>query len=90
MDSNMENAMIIIKAMVESSRVWASTGDAIRRITNLKSNEINEAVPYLEAMNLVTTLPGRSKVRYDFFNVSLAPQGYEYYNQNFGKIKKIE
>ena len=50
MDSN-ENAMVILKAMVESSRVWTTNGDALRRITNLECDEINEAIPCLEEMD---------------------------------------
>lgn len=56
MDSNYENAMIILKVMVERSRVNDSSGDVIRRITNLECEEINCAIPYLEEMNLVKTL----------------------------------
>ncbi len=90
MDSNQKNAILILKAMVERSRVWTSNGDVIKRITNLEFDEINEAVLLLEDMGLVTTLPGRSKIRYDFFNVSLSPRGYEYYRRNIGKIESIE
>ncbi len=89
MDSNYENAMIILKAMVERSRV-TSNGDVIRRITNLECDEINNAVPCLEEMKLVKTLAGIKKVKYDFFNVTLVPEGYQYYHENFGKIKSIE
>ena len=44
MDSNQKNAILILKAMVERSRVWTSNGDVIKRITNLEFDEINEAV----------------------------------------------
>jgi hypothetical protein len=90
MDSNYENAMIILKAMVERSRVNASSGDVIRRITNLECEEINSAIPCLEEMNLVKTLGDISKVNFDFFNVRLLPDGIEYYDKNFGKIKSID
>lgn len=90
MDSNYENAMIILKAMVERSRVNASNGDVIKRITNLECNEINNAIPCLEEMNLVKTLGDISKVKFDFFNVTILPEGYDYYDKNFGKIKSIE
>jgi hypothetical protein len=89
MDPNQENAMTILKAMVEGSR-RRGTGDVIKRLTGLEFDEINGAVPCLEEMGLVKTLPGRKKVRYEFFNVTLAPEGYQYYNDNFGKIKSIE
>ena len=89
MDPNQENAMTILKAMVEGSR-RRGTGDVIKRITNLSFDQINNAVPCLADMGLVQTLPMRKKVRYDFFNVTLAPAGYQYYNDNFGKIKAIE
>jgi hypothetical protein len=55
MDPNYENAMIVLKKMVERSRVRATTGDAIRVITNLESDEINDAVFCLEKMKLVKT-----------------------------------
>jgi hypothetical protein len=90
MDSNHENAMIILKAMVERSRVNSSNGDVIRKITNLECDEINNAVPCLEEMNLVKTVRDISKVKFDFFNVTILPEGYEYYNKNFGKIKSID
>jgi len=89
MDPNQENAMKILKAMVESSR-WRGNGDVIKRITNLSFDEINEAVPCLEEMGLVKTLQGRKKIRYEFFNVTLIPAGCDYYNANFGRIKSIE
>ena len=89
MGSNHENAMIILKAMVEGSRKRGS-GDAIKRMTNLGCDEINDAVPCLEKMNLVRTLPGMKKVRYNFLNVILAPEGCQYYHENFGKIKGID
>ena len=90
MDSNYENAMIVLKAMVESSRVWTTNGDALRRITNLECDEINNAVPCLEEMGLVKTLREISKVKFDFFNITILPEGYEYYHENFGKIKSID
>lgn len=90
MDSNYENAILILKAMVERSRVWTSNGDVIRKITNLQCNEINEAVHCLEKKGLINTLAGRSKMRYDFFNVSLSDEGYKYYKENIGKIESIE
>lgn len=89
MDPNQENAMKILKAMVESSR-WRGNGDVIKRITNLSFDEINEAVPCLEEMGLVKTLEGRKKIRYEFFNVTLKPSACQYYHDNFGKIKSIE
>ena len=90
MNSNYENAMIILKAMVERSRVNTSNGDVIRRITNLEYDEINNAIPCLEEMNLVKTVGNISKVKFDFFNVTILPEGYEYYHTNFGKIKSID
>ena len=75
MDSNHENAMILLKAMVESSRVWTSNGDALRRITKLGCDEINGAMPCLEEMGLVKTLREVSKVKFDFFNVRVLPEG---------------
>ena len=90
MDSNQENAMIVLKAMVESSRVWTSNGDAIRRITGLGCDEINNGVYCLKKMKLVKTLDDISKVKFDFFNVTVLPEGYEYYSENFGKIKGID
>lgn len=89
MDSTYDNAMIILKAMVEGSRRRGS-GDAIKRMTNLKSDEINEAVRYLEKMKLVRTLPGLKRPRYDFLNVILELEGCRYYNENFGRIKGRE
>ncbi|MBI4813485.1 MAG: hypothetical protein HY802_03950 [Methanobacterium sp.] len=89
MDPNQENAMTILKAMVEGSR-RRGNGDVIKMLTNLSFEEINNAVPCLEDMGLVQTLRGRKKIRYEFFNVTLAPAGYQYYNDNFGKIKAIE
>ena len=90
MDSNYENAMVILKAMVERSRLTASNGDVISRITNLKCDEINKAMPCLEEMNLVRTLSCIKKFHYDFYKVTLAPEGYRYYDENFGKIKSID
>ncbi|WP_424355574.1 hypothetical protein [Methanobacterium sp. MBAC-LM] len=75
---------------MERSRVNASSGDVIRRITNLECEEINSAIPCLEEMNLVKTLGDISKVNFDFFNVRLLPGGIEYYDKNFGKIKSID
>lgn len=89
MDANQENAMKILKAMVEGSR-FRGNGDVIRRITNLNICEVNEAVPCLYEMGLVKINPIRKKVRYNFFNVTLAPAGYNYYEENFGKIKSID
>ena len=89
MDPNQKNAMTILKAMVEGSR-RRGNGDVIKRLTNLEFDEINEAVPCLEEMGLVKTLPGRKKLRYEFFNVTLIPDAFDYYNANFGKIKSIE
>lgn len=86
MGSTQENAMIILKAMVEGSRKRGS-GDAIKRMTNLECDEINRAIPCLEKMKLVRTLPGLKKPRYNFYNVILAPEGCRYYHENFGKIK---
>ncbi len=90
MDENHENAMLILKAMVERSRVNTSNGDVIRRITNLECDEINSAIPCLEEMKLVKTLHDINKVKFNFFNVTLQPEGYEYYNEHLGKIKKID
>ncbi len=90
MDANQKNAMVILKAMVERSRVHTSNGDVIRRITNLECDEINSAIPCLEEMKLVKTLRDINKVKFDFFNVTILPEGYEYYNKHLGKIEKIE
>ncbi len=90
MDTNHENAMIILKAMVERSRVHASNGDVIRRITDLECDEINRAIPCLEEMKLVKTLRDINKVKFDFFNVTILPEGYEYYNKHLGKIERVE
>ena len=89
MDPNRENAMVILKAMVEGSR-RRGNGDVIKRLTNLSFDEINSAVPCLEDMGLVQTFPGRKKLRYEFLNVTLAPAGYQYYHDHFGKIAVIE
>ena len=89
MDPNQENAMIILKAMVESSR-WRGSGDVIKRITDLSFDEINQAVPCLEEMGLIKTLDVKNRVRYEFYNVSLKPSACQYYNDNFKKIKSIE
>ena len=88
MDSNHENAMIILKAMVEGSRKRGN-GDVLRKLTDLGCDEINSAIPCLEGMKLVKTVPDINKVLYDFFNVTLLPEGYRYYHKNFGKIKSI-
>ena len=90
MDDNHENAMIISKAMVERSRVRTSNGDVIRRITGLECDEINGAIPCLEEMKLVKTLRDVNKVFYDFFNVTILPEGYTYYDEHFGKISSID
>lgn len=79
--------MIILKEMIERSRVWTTNGDAIRRITRLECDEINDGVSCLEKMKLVKTLGGVNKV---FFNVTVLSGGYEYYQEHFGKIKSIE
>lgn len=89
-DSNYENAMVILKEMVERSRVRTTNGDAIRRITKLECDEINEGVYYLKKMKLVKTLPDVNKVFYNFFNVTILPEGYEYYQDHIGKIASIE
>ncbi len=89
MGSTQENAMIILKAMVEGSRKRGS-GDAIKRMTNLECSEINEGIDCLEKMNLVKTLPGVKKFRYNFLNVILEPEGCRYYQNNIGKIDCIE
>lgn len=90
MDDTQKNAMKILRAMIERSRVWTSNGDVIKRITNLEYNEIDEAIPVLEDMGLVRTLPGRAKIRFQFFNVRVSKDGYKYYNEHFGKISGIE
>lgn len=89
MDSEYENAMVILKEMVERSRVRTTNGDAIKRITNLECEEINGGVDCLKRMKLVKTLPDVNKVFYNFFNVTIRPEGYEYYQEHFGKIKSI-
>ena len=89
MGSAYENAMIILKAMVEGSRKRGS-GDAIKRMTNLGCDEINEAVQCLKKMKLVKTLPDMKKPRYNFLNVILEPEGCMYYNEHFGKINGVE
>lgn len=88
MDSNQENAMIILKAMVEGSR-RRGNGDVIRKITDLGCDDVNNAIPCLEKMHLVKALPSVNKVLYDFFYVTLEPEGYQYYHENFGKIESI-
>jgi len=89
MDPNQKNAMTILKAMVEGSR-RRGNGDVIKRLTGLEFDEINGAVLCLEEMGLVKTLPGRKKLRYEFFNVTLSSASYQYYNDHFGKIESIE
>lgn len=90
MDSDYENAMIVLKEMVERSRVRTTNGDAIKRITKLECDEINDAVCCLEKMKLVKTLCDVNKVFFNFFNVTILPEGYTYYNEHLGKIKSIE
>ena len=89
MGSTQENAMVILKAMVEGSRKRGS-GDAIKRMTNLECSEINEGIDCLEKMHLVKTLPGVKKFRYNFLNVILEPEGCRYYQDNIGKIDCID
>lgn len=89
MGSTHENAMLILKAMVEGSRKRGS-GDAIKRMTNLECGEINEGIGCLEKMKLVKTLPGCSKFRYNFLNVILEPEGCRYYSNNFGRISGFD
>lgn len=89
-DPKYESAMIILKEMVERSRVRTTNGDAIRRITKLECDEINEGVYCLKKMKLVKTLPDVNKVFYDFFNVTIRPEGYDYYDEHIAKIKSIE
>ena len=88
MGSTQENAMIILKAMVEGSRKRGS-GDAIKMMTHLKCDEINEGIECLEKMHLVKTLPGCNTFRYNFLNVILEPEGCRYYSDHFGKIRDI-
>ncbi|MEN6291391.1 hypothetical protein [Methanobacterium sp. MBAC-LM] len=88
MGSTQENAMIILKAMVEGSKKRGS-GDAIKRMTNLECGEINEGIDCLEKMHLVRTLPGCNTFRYKFLNVILEPEGCRYYSDHFGKIRDI-
>ena len=89
MGNTRENAMKILKAMVESSRKRGS-GDAIKMMTHLESDEINEGIECLKEMKLVRTLPACNKVRYNFLNVILKPEGCRYYSDHFGKIKTVE
>ena len=90
MDPNYENAMIVLKKMVERSRVRATTGDAIRVITNLESDEINDAVYCLEKMKLVKTLRAINKVFFNFLDVTILPEGFKYYDEPLVKIESIK
>ncbi|MGB9978107.1 hypothetical protein [Methanobacterium sp.] len=63
-----ENAMVILKAMVGGSRKRES-GDAIKMMTHLRCDEINEGIECLEKMHMVRTMPSCNKFRYNFLNV---------------------
>ncbi|AEG18013.1 hypothetical protein [Methanobacterium paludis] len=82
MKSVENNAITIIKAMVEGSLKRAN-GDAIKRLTNLRSKEINDGILYLEQKNLVTLLPSPSPIRYDFLNVTIDDRAYSFYSDNY-------
>jgi predicted transcriptional regulator len=82
MKSVKNNAITILKAMVEGSQERA-TGDAIKKLTNLRSCEINDAVLYLIKKNLVKPVEGVTKIRYDFLNITVSSRGYEFYSKNY-------
>lgn len=84
-----ENAMKILKAMVEWSRKRGSC-NALKMMTHLKSDEINGVIECLEEMKMVKTLPACNKVEYNFLNVILEPEGCRYYSEHFGRIKATE
>lgn len=90
MDSDYENAMIVLKGMVERSRLRTTGGDALRLITNLGCDEINDGVFCLEKMKLVKTERAINKVFFDFSNVTVLPEGFKYYNEHLGKIESME
>ncbi|NYB26799.1 MAG: hypothetical protein HVN34_05605 [Methanobacteriaceae archaeon] len=90
MESDYENAMIVLKGMVERSRLRTTGGDALRLITNLGCDEINDGVDCLEKMKLVKTERAINKVFFDFANVTVLPEGYNYYNEHLGKITSME
>lgn len=90
MESDYENAMIVLKGMVERSRLRTTGGDALRLITNLGCDEINVGVDCLEKMKLVKTERAINKVFFDFANVTVLPEGYNYYNEHLGKIESME
>jgi hypothetical protein len=82
MKSVENNAITILKAMVEGSLERAN-GDAVKRLTNLRSKEINDGILYLEQKNLVTLLPSPSPIRYDFLNVTIDQRAYNFYSENY-------
>lgn len=82
MKSVENNAIAILKAMVEGSLERAN-GDAIKRLTNLRSKEINDSILYLGQKNLVTLLPSPSPIRYDFLNVTIDDRAYNFYSENY-------
>jgi len=82
MKSVENNAIAILKAMVEGSLERAN-GDAIKRLTNLRSKEINDSILYLGQKNLVTLLPSPSPIRYDFLNVTIDDRAYSFYSENY-------
>ncbi len=90
MDSDYEKAMIVLKGMVERSRLRITGGDALRLITNLDCDEINDAVYCLEKMKLVNASRAVNKVFFDFSTVTILPEGFKYYNEHLGKIESIE
>lgn len=77
-----DNAKLILKAMIEGHQKKAN-GDAIKRLTNLRSKEINAAVPFLESQDLIITAPVIKNIRYDFFHITISQKGYNFYSETY-------
>ena len=73
MKSVKDNAKLILKAMIEGHQKKAN-GDAIKRLTKLRSKEINDAIPFLESQDLIITAPVIK---------TISQKGYNFYSETY-------
>jgi predicted Zn-dependent protease with MMP-like domain len=77
-----KNAEIILKELVESD-LESFTGSKIEKLTKLSPDEINDAVDYLEDIDILNVLYYDGITNYEFGYVGVTPNGLELYKRKF-------
>ena len=81
-----QNALYILKIIVEKD-IKLTTGEVLEKDTDFDSQEINDAVEYLQDLDAIEVTRGIRTSPYKFESIEVKSRGRYLYHENFFRSK---